>query len=55
MAYVGIKTAVCVGTMFRLCLIVYGNWQDKTQLVKYTDVDYYVFTDAAEFITKVLQ
>lgn len=52
MAYVGIKTAVCVGTMFRLCLIVYGNWQDKTQLVKYTDVDYYVFTDAAEFITK---
>lgn len=31
----------------RLILIAYGEWQDKNMLVKYTDVDYWVFTDAA--------
>ena len=43
-----------VGAVGRVCLLVYGYWQDLTMVVKYTDVDYYVFTDAARFITQVI-
>lgn len=54
MTVLAIINAVTLGFMLRLLLILYGEWQDRTMLVKYTDVDYYVFTDAAEFITKGL-
>lgn len=34
----------------RLVFLAYGQWQDANSVLKYTDIDYFVFTDAAEFI-----
>lgn len=45
---------ICLALLLRVIFMLYGLWQDSTMVVKYTDVDYYVFTDAAEFITKVI-
>ncbi|KAJ5706483.1 hypothetical protein N7536_002172 [Penicillium majusculum] len=39
-------------TALRLILLVYGGWQDANSAVKYTDIDYMVFTDAARYVAK---
>ena len=36
----------------RLCMLAYGAWMDATLELKYTDIDYRVFTDGAELVTK---
>ncbi|KAK0611072.1 PIG-M-domain-containing protein [Immersiella caudata] len=38
--------------IFRLVFLLYGLWQDANSPVKYTDIDYLVFTDAARFMSK---
>lgn len=36
----------------RAAFLLYGLWQDANSPMKYTDIDYYVFTDAARFISR---
>ncbi|KFY09179.1 hypothetical protein V491_08361 [Pseudogymnoascus sp. VKM F-3775] len=36
--------------ILRIGLFLYGLWQDANSPLKYTDIDYYVFTDAARYV-----
>ena len=38
--------------ILRAVFLVYGLWQDANSPMKYTDIDYYVFTDAARYISR---
>lgn len=38
--------------LMRAGLIIVGEWQDQNLQVKYTDVDYHVFTDGAAYVAK---
>ncbi|KAK7693780.1 hypothetical protein QCA50_003352 [Cerrena zonata] len=39
-----------ISTLLRIILILYSEWHDAHSVVKYTDIDYRVFSDAARFI-----
>ncbi|KAH7327377.1 GPI mannosyltransferase [Rhexocercosporidium sp. MPI-PUGE-AT-0058] len=38
--------------LLRITLLFYGLWQDANSPLKYTDIDYYVFTDAARYTSQ---
>ena len=42
--------ALAWAAFLRLSLLVYGAWQDQHLEVKYTDIDYDVFSDGAELV-----
>ncbi|CAN8252540.1 unnamed protein product [Cochlearia groenlandica] len=44
------RTVIGFSVILRVILIVYGEWQDSHMEVKYTDVDYMVFSDAASLM-----
>lgn len=43
----GVRSVLWAGVVVRLALIAYGEWHDSQHAVKYTDVDFEVFSDAA--------
>ncbi|KAG5349602.1 hypothetical protein C0989_002865 [Termitomyces sp. Mn162] len=44
------RTIFILSILLRVSLILYSEWHDKHSVVKYTDVDYRVFSDAAYFL-----
>ncbi|TFY57989.1 hypothetical protein EVJ58_g6696 [Rhodofomes roseus] len=44
------KQLLVISTALRVVLILYSEWHDAHSVVKYTDVDYRVFSDAARFL-----
>ncbi len=44
------NSVFAVSAILRVALIVYSEWHDARSVVKYTDVDYRVFSDAARFV-----
>jgi phosphatidylinositol glycan class M len=46
------RAVFSVSIILRAAFLLYGLWQDANSPMKYTDIDYYVFTDAARFISR---
>lgn len=44
------RNVLLFSVVIRVALISYSEWHDARSLVKYTDIDYRVFTDAAQFL-----
>lgn len=44
------STLLIASALLRVGLILYSEWHDARSVVKYTDVDYRVFSDAAQFL-----
>lgn len=46
------RTVLVASTLLRVGLILYSEWHDAHSVVKYTDIDYRVFSDAARFVLR---
>ncbi|KAL2211300.1 family 50 glycosyltransferase [Sarocladium strictum] len=41
-----------IASLLRVILLLYGLHQDSSSAIKYTDIDYLVFTDASRFVSR---
>lgn len=48
--FYSIRHVLLSSVFIRVILIIYSEWHDAHSVVKYTDVDYRVFTDASSFL-----
>lgn len=48
--HVNVFSVFLISAIVRVGLILYSEWHDAHSVVKYTDVDYRVFSDAARFV-----
>lgn len=46
------KAVFLIAILLRAILLLWGSYQDKVSSVKYTDIDYFVFTDAARLVSQ---
>lgn len=51
-SFPSLRNILLSATILRISLILYSEWHDARSLVKYTDVDYRVFSDAAAFLLR---
>lgn len=49
-AFTSFRTILVISILLRVALILYSEWHDARSTVKYTDIDYRVFGDAAKFV-----
>ena len=47
-----LKLLYCFAALLRALLVLYAELHDRTSPVKYTDIDYFVFSDAAEYVAQ---
>jgi phosphatidylinositol glycan class M len=47
-----VSTLIGISAAIRAVLIAYGEVQDRLMEVKFTDIDYSVFTDAARYVSR---
>ena len=47
---VTLRVLLLVSLFFRVALLLYGEWQDARFAVKFTDIDYHVFSDASRHV-----
>ncbi|KAF9972240.1 hypothetical protein BGZ65_009932 [Modicella reniformis] len=48
------RQLICASIVLHATLLAYGHWQDTHLVVKYTDIDYVVFSDASRYLTQGL-
>jgi len=51
-AFSSFRNVLVLSVAIRVGLILYSEWHDARSVVKYTDIDYRVFSDAAKFILR---
>ena len=50
--HVSLRVLLLASLLLRVALLLYGEWQDKNFKVKFTDIDYHVFSDASRHVSE---